>query len=253
MEKSLSKYSELFALVRNGYLFRETPKLRGKRAYFYFISKDGKEKKNYKIDNIDPDEFDELCDELTQFINDLHGASYYGRKTNSEEKPEKNFVKVQQSLKEMDKTFALQIMNYAKRQQWFSEVLERLGISTLFMILQLANIPPEQWYEQIQNYREDPDAFMKFADKYLVALFEAKQDAEKIMEWREKFIRCIGRESVLEVELVKYKKSLQDTIESLKAATSLLSESQLKRYTLWIAMQKMARASEITVGDVEKG
>ena len=147
-------------------------------------------------------------------------------------------------MKALDRTFAQQIAAYAKRQAWFSEVIEDVGLTALFMALQLAKISPREWYEQLSEYKDKPEELIKFIDKYLVALFEAKTDAEKLLETREKWYYCIAEREKLRAKVMEYAKLLNEAITQLNACTSMLSPKQMQKYTMWTALRKMAESKQ---------
>jgi len=185
-----------------------------------------------------------LGKELTGYIKERHGFSYYNSsrsvKHSHEELSEKNHVRMSDAMKQYDRSFAAQMLLLAKKQEWFTEIIEQLGITTLFMILQVAEIPAEQWYNEIKKYKKDPEAFLEFADKWMVALYDAKEDAKKYIELRQKYGHCIADREKLRIELLNYKGYLQEALTQLSAVVSILSKEQLQRFLRWLALQRMA-------------
>ena len=251
---------ELMNFVQSGkgYLlkYRQVPYRYG---YAEFRFTNGEDELTLKVKVNSKKEYEVLKDAVKEAL-----KAQYDRVTYKEEKEEesdegskekeegKTSLRLAESLKLLDRTFAQQIAAYAKRQAWFSEIIEDLGISTLFMVLQLAHIPPEKWYDEIRKYKDEPKKFMEFADKYLVALFEAKEDAEKLIEIRSKWYYTIAEREALRAKLIEYTKLLNEAITQLNACTSMLSPKQLQKYTMWTALRKMAEARP-QVEVVEKG
>ena len=257
--KSIEKYAKLFELADNGFVLRETPKLRGNRAYFYFIKTDGSEKENYSIESIDAEEFNDLTKELTEYIKKRQGFSYYnssrsvgGNRGERKREKQENKVRMNDAMKQYDKNFAAQMLLLAKKQEWFTEIIEQLGITALFMILQIAHIPAEQWYEKLREYKKDPEEFLKFADKWMVALYDAKEDAEKYLKLRQKYVDCIGREIILKSKVIEYKKLTEELSAELNAAISLIPRNGLQRFSLWLALRKMSQAAVVTEEELEE-
>ncbi len=235
-------------------IFRQSPvyKEKNRTGYFYFINDKGISEV-VKVEDISRQEFDRLRDAIAAEIQHIHGRIYSPKDEKNRRRKEDKEVteeihkmegglsapRMAEVKKQYDKAFAAQVMQIAKRQEWLTEIIEELGISTLFMILQIAKIAPARWYEEIEKYKEDPKAFLKFADQYLVALFEAKEDAEKYIELREKYAYCIAKEVYYEHEIIDYKKLVQELYTELNAAISLLSKSGLQRFLLWLALRNM--------------
>jgi len=245
-----SEYKRLEEIVRQGYVFRDSVKYRGNTAYIYLISLDGKDKKNEKIEFENREEIEDTVSRLKALMKELHGTAFYVAENRVQEKQKyestegKSPVRVTESLKALDRTFAQQIAAYAKRQAWFSEVIEDVGLTTLFMALQLADVSPQHWYEELHKYKDKPEELIKFIDKYLVALFEAKTDAEKYLEMRKKFAYAIAENELLKLKLKEAERLLQELSTQLNACTSLLSQKQMQRYAMWTALRKMAEAKQ---------
>ena len=73
----------------------------------------------------------------------------------------------------------------------------------------------------------------------MVALFDAKKDAERLLELREKYAYCIAEREGLKVQIMEYQNSLNDVVQQLNAVTSMLSKQQLKRFLMWETMRRM--------------
>jgi len=251
---------ELMNFVQSGkgYLlkYKQIP-YRYNHAEFRFTN--GEDEFTLKVKVNSKKEYEVLKNAVKEALKAQYGRVVYkeekegkSEEESKEKKEERTPIRLAESLKLLDRTFAQQIAAYAKRQAWFSEIIEDLGISTLFMVLQLADIPPEQWYDEIRKYKDKPEEFMKFADKYLVALFEAKTDAEKLLEIRSKWYYTIAEREALRAKLIEYTKLLNEAITQLNACTSMLSPKQLQKYTMWTALRKMAEARP-QVEVVERG
>ena len=252
-------------------VFKQSPAYNNGKAYFYFVSLNGEVEETKSIEGISKEDFEGIKNQLMQIMRQTHGKVYYTKakekkgtkkkadelmvveeKKEGEEEEKEVHFKPYEAIKQVDKTFALQLMQSAKKQAWFSEVVEQLGMTTLFMILQIAHIPPEQWYEEIKKYKDDPEAFLRWADDWVVALYEAREDAESLLEIRSKYYYCIAERESLRAELIRYKALLQEALTNLNAATSMLNKNQMQKYTLWITMRKMSETQPIMyVGNKE--
>ncbi len=229
-------------------LFRRSPVWSDGTAYFYFTTPDGIMQEDRKVD-IDEKRFKMLRSEMVAKMKQTFGKAYLKLRGEQETENEQrsrdtkekqgNKVRISEAIKQYDRSFAAQMLLLAKNQQWFTGIIEQLGITTLFMILQVAHIPAEQWYKEIKKYKDDPDAFLEFADKWMVALYDAKEDAEKYMELKQKYGYCIADREKLRVELLKYKGYLQEALTQLRAVMSMLSKEQLQRFFTWLALQRM--------------
>ncbi len=243
-------------------LFRRSPKWSDGTAYFYFTTPDGITQEDRKVD-IDEKRFKMLRSEMVAKMKQTFGKAYLKLRGEQETEREQrnkdtkekqgNIVRISEAMKQYDRSFAAQMLLLAKNQQWFTEIIEQLGITTLFMILQVAHIPAEQWYNKIKEYKDDPEAFLRWADSVIVALYEAKEDAEKILEIRNKYYNCIAERESLRAELIRYKALLQEALTNLNAATSMLNKKQMQKYTLWIAMRRMSEIQPVVYIEEEKG
>ena len=138
----------------------------------------------------------------------------------------------------LDRSYATMIKAYAGRQEWLSKVLEEVGMSTLFMTLQLAKIPPQEWYAKISEFK-DPDTFTDFVNTYLVALFEAKEDAGRLIELEQENNILSAQVYYYEEQMNLMKAKLREMITYLNATTSMLTKEQMQKLFLWNALYKM--------------
>ncbi len=264
---------ELHELAKH-MIFKQPPAYSNNKAYFYFITPNGQVQETRSIEGITKEDYEAITEKLKAIMRESSGKMYFTKKSTKgskkkssseelmvveekkegEEGEEKEVhFKPYEAIKQVDRTFALQLMQSAKKQAWFSEVIEQLGMTTLFMILQIAHIPPEQWYNKIKEYKDDPEAFLRWADNVIVALYEAKEDAESLLEIRNKYYNCIVERESLRAELIRYKALLQEALTNLNAATSMLNKKQMQKYTLWIATRRMSEIQPVVYIEEKKG
>ena len=241
---------ELMNFVQSGkgYLlkYRQVPYRYG---YAEFRFTNGEDELTLKVKVNSKKEYEVLKDAVKEALKAQYDRVTYKEekegksKEESKEKGEgKTSLRLAESLKLLDRTFAQQIAAYAKRQAWFSEIIEGLGITTLFMLLQIAHIPTEKWYNEIKKYKDDPQKFMETMDELLIALYEAKTDAEKLLELRSKYYYAIAENEALKVELQEANRLLQELTTQLNAAMAMLPREKLEKFAMWNALRKMAEA-----------
>lgn len=193
-----------------------------------------------------------ILDEAREIKKKMRKAGITKMTTKTAHKEEKdinyNFPR-KATFEALDRSYAVMIRAYAERQEWLSKVIEDLGMTALMMALQLAKIPPSEWYDKISEFK-NPKAFIDFVNEYIVALFEAKEDASKILELRDENNMLAARVYYLEAQVETLTRKLRELYNYLNAATSLLTKEQLQRLILWNAIYQMQNA-EVT--KIERG
>ena len=152
-----------------------------------------------------------------------------------------------ESLAAMDRGFSTMIKSLSKRHEWLSEVIDEIGTTTLLMALQLAKIPPKEWYEKIEEFK-DAKNFNKFLNQFMVALFEAKEDASRILELQDENNLLSARVYLLEDQVEVLNKKLREILTYLNAATSMLTKEQIQKLFLWNAIYRMQNEGVENVG-----
>ncbi|AGB05280.1 hypothetical protein AciM339_1427 [Aciduliprofundum sp. MAR08-339] len=244
-------YGNLEEIVRQGYIFRESVKYKGNTAYFYFISLDGEDRRNEKLEFENREDVEEIVDRLAELMKKMYGVAFYTPSEKKEDKKEKaesfkSKAKITATMSSYDKSFARHINILAEKEEWLVTIISELGIRTLFIILQMADIPPHEWYTKLGEYASDPQAFVNFAEKYIVALFEAKQDAKKMLEMRSEMAMLIAQNEALKFALKNREETIRDLIERLNALTSMLSKNQIQRYIIWDALRQQVKQKKGT-------
>lgn len=64
---------------------------------------------------------------------------------------------------------------------WFADVLNEIGFYATLLAMQSTKVPPEKLYGMIAEF-EDPRAFAEFVREHLIALFEAKEEANQTIK-----------------------------------------------------------------------
>ena len=143
-----------------------------------------------------------------------------------------------ETITALDKSYAVMIEAFAERQKWFSKALEQIGMDAMLMAMQLAKIPPRDWYDKIQEFH-DVKSFIDFVEQYLVALFEAKEDASRIIELRDENNMLSAQNIFYETQINVLNNKIREMVSYLNAALSMLNKEQIQKLFLWNALYKM--------------
>lgn len=112
------------------------------------------------------------------------------------------------TLKALDRSHARIVQNVTERISWFADVLNEIGFYATLLAMQVAKVPPEELYTRIEEF-DNPQRFVAFVREYLNVLFEAKEEAQEIIKYREKLMALEGKLAVLE-EVIDHLKRQRD-------------------------------------------
>ena len=88
-------------------------------------------------------------------------------------------------LRVLDEGYASSLKHLTTKLDWFSEVMMEIGFSSTMMALQAAQLNINEAFERIPGFRDDPQVFIEFVDRYLSALWKAKDEAVAIVALEE--------------------------------------------------------------------
>lgn len=250
----------MLKLIGYGYVLRKSPyyHIKSKTLYLTIINTLTEDIATVHM-HVEPRDKDKIIEKIKSEMKEKWGRVMYKRKVRSsegeheqaesdeEDNQKKNKgLRVKSVLTESsyDKNFAKQIAIISGRNQWFTKLIDELGARVLFIVLQMADIPPEHMYDKLSEYANDPEAFLEFAEPYLIALFEAKKDAESLLELRERYKLKDAEVELWKIRYAKALKALRDLNENMQALMGMLNRKQMERYMLYLALKSAANAVE---------
>ena len=225
------KYSDLFELVNQGYMYNKTaPRWVNGRGYFYLIS--DKNKINVKI-QCSEEEYTELRKRIERKMKRIHGQLYYPRKGEKKEKKEHSPIEIADRI--MNRNAELIEFHTAKQIEFIQELETRLGMFALFTGMNYANIPPSKIMEAVDTH--DYNLILEPITKWMYMAFATYQNPE--------YVEKLERENQeLKMEVERYKQELEEKnkiIEELNiqlsGVASILNEEQRLSYLNWIKMR----------------
>ena len=135
------------------------------------------------------------------------------------------------TLEALDRSHAKIVRNIAETVSWFTDVLHDIGFYATIIAMQHAKVPPEQLYNKIKEFK-DPKEFVNFVKDHLVALLEAKEDANLITQLKEKLDLMDTKLLLLKECYNRIKSQRDELILMLHTATSCMCDDCLKRFLL---------------------
>lgn len=260
LSKQSISLDEMLKLIGYGYVLRKSPyyHIKSKTLYLTIINTLTEDIATVHM-HVEPRDKDKIIEKIKSEMKEKWGRVMYKRKVRSsegeheqaesdeEDNQKKNKgLRVKSVLTESsyDKNFAKQIAIISGRNQWFTKLIDELGARVLFIVLQMADIPPEHMYDKLSEYANDPEAFLEFAEPYLIALFEAKKDAESLLELRERYKLKDAEVELWKIRYAKALKALRDLNENMQALMGMLNRKQMERYMLYLALKSAANAVE---------
>lgn len=125
------------------------------------------------------------------------------------------------------------LRKFMEKNTWFNEVLNEVGFQSLVIALQLAEISPSEAFENLEEFR-DPEKFRQFIGKYLSALWQARDEAKRIMELEQELKEA---KKVIGIATVAWNglKQVKDQSDRLTLMAASLMNSQQKQQFLNMA------------------
>lgn len=243
-EKSVYEVlDDVFALIEQG--FHRTPKLAANKLYLY---NELGENKVIDLSSFSKEEQKAIHEKARKYAkqvrDELRRLEKQERAEQSEEKEEKKKEKrtressYQQAgtgrkitLEALDRSHAKLVQNITERVSWFADVLNEIGFYATLIAMQQAKVPPDELYDRIIDFR-DPQEFADFVREHLVALLEAKEEAQKIIEYRKKLDAMDMKLALLEEIIEQLKQQRDQATIALYAAVSTMDEEQLRNFVL---------------------
>ena len=133
-------------------------------------------------------------------------------------------------LKILDEGYASALTHLTTKMDWFSEVMMEIGFSSTMMAFQSAQIPIDDAFDRITDFREDASEFVSFVLKYQKALWQAKDEAGvlvKLEEDREK-LRLKLYMALQAIENIKTQRN--EYYIKARMAMSCMDESGLRKF-----------------------
>jgi len=170
-------------------------------------------------------------------------------KGKSEEKSEKSEKEKKTTvttapLRILDRSYAEILTHLTAKLDWFSEVMTQIGFTSTMIALQSANINISESFERIEEFRDNPQAFVQYIDRYLSALWKAKEEAQNIVELEEERDKLALKLYIALTALENLKKQRDDYFMKARVAISSMCPDCLRRYALATAFADMSTPKE---------
>jgi len=155
----------------------------------------------------------------------------------SEEKSEKSEKEKKTSIttapvRILDRSYAEILTHLTSKLDWFSEVMTQVGFTATMIALQAANISVSESFERIEEFRDNPNAFVQYIDRYLSALWKAKEEAQNIVELEEERDKLALKLYIALTALENLKKQRDEYYLKTKVAISCMCPDCLRRHAL---------------------
>jgi len=170
-------------------------------------------------------------------------------KGKSEEKSEKSEKEKKTTvttapLRILDRSYAEILTHLTAKVDWFSEVMVQVGFTSTMIALQSANVSVSESFERIEEFRDNPRAFVQYIDRYLSALWKAKEEAQNIVELEEERDKLALKLYIALTALENLKKQRDDYYLKARVAISSMCPECLRRYTLATTFADMTTMKE---------
>jgi hypothetical protein len=154
-----------------------------------------------------------------------------GKKDEKEEQPKtKTVVRgAVPPLRVLDQSYAEALSFYGEKLAWYGQAVTEIGQVAMMMLFQIAKINVDDAYLKMEDFK-DADEFVSYSTKYLVALFQAKDEAVKIValeEDREK-LRLKLYTVLQAIENIKNQRN--EYYIKARMAMSCMDESGLRKF-----------------------
>ena len=234
---------DVFALIEQG--FHRTPKFAAGKLYLY---NELGENKVIDLSSFSKEEQRAIHEKARKYAkqvrDELRRLEKQERVEQEKEKEEKKKEKrtregsYQQAgtgrkitLEALDRSHAKLVQNITERVSWFADVLNEIGFYATLIAMQQAKVPSDELYDRIIDFK-DPQEFADFVKEHLVALLEAKEEAQKIIEYRKKLDAMDMKLALLEEIIEQLKQQRDQATIALYAAVSTMDEEQLRNFVL---------------------
>jgi len=232
---------EIFTLIEQGYYMY--PRLIANKLYLY---NELNESKVVDLSDFSKEEQKEIHEKAKKYAKQIRDELRRLEKQEKaeQEKEEKKKEKrardgsYQQAgtgrkitLEALDRSHAKIVQNITERVSWFADVLNEIGFYATLIAMQQAKVPPEELYDRIVDFR-DPQEFVDFVKDHLVALLEAKEEAQKIIEYRKKLDVMDAKLALLEEVIEQLRQQRDQATIALYAAVSTMDEEQLRNFIM---------------------
>lgn len=132
-------------------------------------------------------------------------------------------------LRVLDQSYAEALSFYGEKLAWYGQAVTEIGQVAMMMLFQIAKINVDDAYLKMEDFK-DADEFVSYSTKYLVALFQAKDEAVKIVALEED-LEKVRMKLYMALQAINSLKSQRDEwYTKSKMALSCLDESGLRRY-----------------------
>ena len=234
---------EVFTLIEQGY--HKTPKLAANKLYLY---DELGENEVIDLSSFSKEEQKAIHEKARKYAKQVRDElrrleRQEKAEQEKEEKEEKKGKKIRGSsyqqagtgrkvtLEALDRSHAKIVQNVTERVTWFADVLNEIGFYATLLAMQVAKVPPEELYTKVAEFK-DPQSFIVFVREYLNALFEAKEEAQEIIKYRNKLDVMDMKLALLEEVIEQLKQQRDQATIALYAAVSTMDEEQLRNFVL---------------------
>jgi len=155
----------------------------------------------------------------------------------SEEKSEKSEKEKKTTvttapLRILDRSYAEILTHLTSKLDWFGEVMMQVGFTSTMIALQSANVNISESFERIEEFRDNPRAFIEYIDRYLSALWKAKEEAQNIVQLEEERDKLALKLYIALTALENLKKQRDEYYMKTKVAISCMCPDCLRRHAL---------------------
>jgi len=232
---SISSVEELEEKIREGWTLYQT-----KRDGKWWAVRKGETPQYIKkaVVNEAPEYFQEKKAEKKE-----KGKGKSGEKSEKSEKEKKTTV-ITAPVRILDKSYAEILTHLTSKLDWFGEVMMQVGFTSTMIALQSANVSVSESFERIEEFRDNPQAFIRYIDRYLSALWKAKEEAQNIVELEEERDKLSLKLYIALTALENLKKQRDDYYLKARVAISSMCPECLRRYTLATTFADMTTMKE---------
>jgi len=151
---------------------------------------------------------------------------------NEKSEKEKKTTVITAPVRILDRSYAEILTHLTSKLDWFGEVMMQVGFTSTMIALQSANVNISESFERIEEFRDNPKAFVEYIDRYLSALWKAKEHAQDIVELEQERDKLALKLYLALTALENLKKQRDDYFMKARVAISSMCPECLRRYTL---------------------
>ena len=231
--------NDVFCSIEQGY--HKTPKLAANKLYLY---NELGENEVIDLSSFSKEEQKAIHEKAKEYAREVRHELRRSQKAEqeqeqaSEKKATKRTSSYQQAgtgrkitLEALDRSHAKLVQNVTERVTWFADVLNEIGFYATLLAMQVAKVPLDDLYTKVAEFK-DPQSFIAFVREYLNALFEAKEEAQEIVKYRNKLDVMDMKLALLEEVIEQLKQQRDQATIALYAAVSTMDEEQLRNFVL---------------------